>query len=331
MLLKFFRGTGPGIVILIFLAGCGLWLNAVLHPLLPDMFHYDQQPMPLYAFLRNIALKNALGGTIFSFVMVILMTYLLVNFNTTLFFINERTFLPSVIFLLVSSFFPAFQLFNPVLPSAVLLMLAIKRIMEAYRKNGTAYNFFDASLLIGTSSLLYANMIWFGLLSIIGIAILRTGNLKEILLALLGLCTPLAIATGVYYVAGNDPAELIRLSYYNLFGRAETFEFTRVTIAGLIILGLVLLFSIFFLLAELSSKKIRSRKTFSLLIYTFIISITVYFAVPSVSLEMIYIAAIPVSYFLTHYFIFSKRKIVPEIFFLAILIIVVVIQVMYSL
>ena len=37
-----------------------------------------------------------------------------------------------------------------------------------------AGNFFDAAILISTGSLFYANLIWFGLLVIIGIALIRT-------------------------------------------------------------------------------------------------------------------------------------------------------------
>lgn len=329
MLLKVLRGTGPGVIMLIFLGASGLWLSAFLDPQIPASFHYDINPMPLYSLLKGLAVKSALGGTIASFVMVILMTFLLVNFNTTVFFINERTFLPSIIYILFIGLFPRNQVFNPVLPSAILFMIAIKRIMDAYRKNGTAYNFFDASLLIGIGSLLYANLIWFGILSIIGIALLRTGNLKEILLAILGLCTPLAFTIGIYYVTGKDLTVLASTAVFNLFGEAGSYYFSRVTISGLVIIGLTCLVSIFYLLSVMNGKKIKSRKTFSLLIYTLLISFTVFFAVPSASVELIYLGAIPLSYFLTHYFVMVKKRIMPEILFTAFTMIVIVVQVFY--
>jgi hypothetical protein len=331
MLLKIFRGTGPGVVLLIFAAALLVWLNATIKPHLPESFHYDLNPMPLYALLRNLALKSALAGTIFSFLMVLFMTFLLVTFNTSVFFINERTFLPSIIYVLLTGLFPDCQVFNPVLPSSILLMIAIRRIMDAYRKNGTAYNFFDASLLISLGSLIYANLIWFGLLSLIGIALLRTVNLKEVMLAFLGLCTPPAILAGIYYVAGKDMMTLVSTASYNLFGKAENYYFPRVTVAGLVIIGLVSLISLFYLLSVMNGKKIKSRKTFSLLIWAFLVSLAVYFAVPSASVEMIFLVAVPLSYLLTHYFVFMKKKILPEIFFTALLIIVTVIQVLVDL
>ena len=59
-------------------------------------------------------------------------------------------------------------------------MLAVIRIIDGYRKAGIANNFFDAGILISTGSLFYANLIWFGVLVIIGIALIRTVSISEI-------------------------------------------------------------------------------------------------------------------------------------------------------
>ena len=79
----------------------------------------------------------------------------------------------------------------------------------------------------------------------------------------------------------------------------------------------------------LNNKKIKSRKTFSLLIWIFLISVAVYILIPSVSVEIVWITAIPVSYFLTHYFVFIRKKLVPEILFSVFVIFVIIIQIWY--
>jgi hypothetical protein len=329
MLLKLFRGTGPGVMILILLTTAAVWSRVFINPYFPATFHYDLNPMPLYALLKGIIGNKIIIGVIFSFVLILLMSFLLVNFNTTVFFINERTFLPALIYVLFSGLFPHCEALNPALPAALFLMLAIRRILEAYRKNGTAFNFFDASLLISTGSLFYANLIWFALLVIIGIAILRTGNIKELVLSILGLCTPLLLTTGIYYVAGKDLGLLASIAKYNLFDKAGAYYFSRIIITGLIIIGISILISLFHLFSVLNNKKIKSRKTFTELIWTFIISVAVYFALPSASVELIYLAGIPVSYFLAHYFVFSKKKLMPEIFLAALFIIIIVQQIWF--
>jgi hypothetical protein len=329
MLLKLFRGTGPGVVLLIFLTAAGIWISAFLHPHYPSSFLFDVNPMPLYGLLKDLLGSSAIAGVLFSFVLLILTSFLLVNFNTTDFFINERTFLPGIIYVLLSGFFPQYQVLNPVLPAALLLMISVRRMMEAYRKNGTAYNFFDAGILISTGSLFYANMIWFGLLTLIGIAILRTGNVKEIILAIMGLATPLLITAGIWYVAGREMHQLLFLADYNLFEKAGSIYFSRVTVTGLVVIGVCSLISLWFLLSVINSKKIKSRKTFTELIWILVISLAVYIALPSSSAEMVYIISVPLSYIIAHYFVFSRKKVMPEIFFTLILIIVIVLQVFY--
>jgi hypothetical protein len=329
MLLKYFRGTGPGEVLLIIIAALGIWVSAFINPHISASFYYDTYPMPLYGLLRNLLGGNALYGVILTFVLALIMSFLIVNFNTSQFFINERTFLPAAIYVLFTGLFPHYQLLNPVLPASFFLMIAIRRIMDAYRKPGTAFNFFDGSVLIGIGSLFYANLVWFALLAIIGIAILRTGNVKEIVISVIGLLTPAVITVGIYYVTGKDLNSLYDVFRYNLFSETGEYYFTRMAIVGLIITALIILVCLVHLLSLLNNKKIKARKTFTELIWTLVISLAVYFILPSASVELIWLAAIPVSYIIAHYFIFSRKKLFPEIFFAALFIIIILMQVWY--
>jgi hypothetical protein len=330
MLLRFYRGTGPVEVLLVVLTAIGVWVSAFINPHLSNSFQYDTNPMPLYGLLEKLIGANALYGVIFSFLLVLLISFLLVNFNTSHFFINERTFLPAAFYVLFTGLFPEYQLLNPVLPAAVFLIIAIRRIMDAYRIQGTAFNFFDASLLIGTGSLFYANLVWFAVLAIIGIAILRTGNVKELIISLIGLITPSLITVGVYYAMGKDILSLADILYYNLFSGTTDYVFSGWIIPGMTIIGLIIFISLFQLFSMLNNKKIKSRKTFTILIWGLVISFLVFFALPSASVELIWLAGIPVSYILTHFCIFSRKKLFPEIFFGALFIIVVLIQVLYQ-
>lgn len=331
MLLKFFRGAGPGEVAMIFLAALGIWASAFIHPHFSASYYYDADPMPLYGLLRKTLGGNALYGVIFSFILVLLMAFLIVNFNTSHFFINERTFLPAAIYVFITGLFPYYQSLNPVLPASVFLVIAIRRIMDAYRKNGTAFNFFDSSILIGIGSLFYANLVWFALLAIIGIAILRTGNVKEIIISIIGLITPISITIGVYYITGKDLRSLFEVFSYNLFAETSEYYFSLSVVAGLLLTGLIIFVCLVHLLSLLNNKKIKARKTFTLLIWTLVISFVVYFASPSASVELIWLAALPLSFIMAHYFIFSRKKLFPEIFFAMLFLIVVYMQVLYML
>jgi hypothetical protein len=164
---------------------------------------------------------------------------------------------------------------------------------------------------------------------IIGIAMLRTGNLTEIAISILGLLTPYLLAFGLYYVIGKDMTALLSLIGNNLLDKSAGYQFSKLTIVALIFAGIFILVSIAFLFMLMNTKKIKSRKTFSLLIWVFLISIGIYIVLPSVSVEIVWLISIPVSYFLAHYFVFVKMKLVPEIFFAVMLVLILLIQIWY--
>jgi hypothetical protein len=329
MVLRIFKGTGPGAIFLIGVTLVAVWISAFLNPSMDSISLYETDPMPLYGLLKLIIGKNPFIGVVFSFLMVSVLAVFLVNFNTDIFFINERTFLPAMFYVVSGGFFPQYQLLNPVLPASVFLMFAIRRIMDGYHHPGIAYNFFDAGILISTGSLFYANLIWFGILVMIGIALIRTGNLIEITISIIGLLTPYLLAFGIYYVIGKDLSALLALIENNLFGRSEGYLFPALTLIALIFTGILIVISFAYLLRLMNTKKIKSRKAFSLLIWVFIISLLIYFILPSVSVEIVWLISIPVSYFLAHYFVLIKNKLVPEILFSLLLIFILLIQIWY--
>lgn len=326
MLLKQFKRTGPFTVFLIAVVLILLWVGAFLKLKEGFSLYFDLDPMPLYGIISGVTGTHPVPGLILSFILLAVMVFLMVNLNTTLFFINERTFLPALFYILLSGLFPQYQLLNPAIISALFLMMAIKRIMESYRVQGTAYSFFDAGILISVGSLFYVHLIWFGLISIIGILLMRPFNFREILLSFIGLLTPYIFTVAIFYVLGHNPFDFLDLVVYNMFEKEGEFAFNPFTIAGVIFTGLLMLLAIGQLFMVISTKKIQSRKIFSVLLWIFIIAVLAYSLIPAVSIEMIWIAAIPVSYYLSHYMIFAKRKVLTEILFDILLLLVIVIQ-----
>lgn len=329
-MLSKFRGVTPDVVILIVIISIIIWTGAFLNPHSPSSDDFTTRPMPLFSLLLLVTDFNVVVSVITAYLLVLLTAFLLVNFNTSIFFIGERTFLPALIFVLFSGLFPEQQIMNPVLPAAIFLILSLRRIIESYKTQGTAYSLFDAGFLLSVGSLFYANFLWFGLLVFVGIALLRTGNLREIVISILGLATPWFLLYGFYYVLGKDLNDLNELIRYNLSGKDPGYVISRVTISVLVINAIILLISFANLISVINKKKIRSRKTFVLLIWTFLIAIgTVIFA-RSVSVEIFWLAAVPACYIISHYFAFAERKrIIPKIYFLVLFLTIALVQVLH--
>jgi hypothetical protein len=227
---------------------------------------------------------------------------------------------------LLSGFFKPLQTLNPVYPATLLVIIAIDRIVGSYRKQGVAYNFFDASLMIGMASLIYFNSIWLFLGVLAGIALLRTFNLRELILSIAGLITPYIIMVVWYYLAGRDINMLIETIGANISEPAPNYYWSSEMIILSSVVGLTSLVALIHLLSVFNTKKVRSRKTFSLLIWILIIAFLTYIIVPSVSVEAFHILLIPVSYFLTHYLVFKRNKKIANVIFAILFIVVVIVQ-----
>lgn len=328
MLLRILRGTGPGVVILIIIIAILLWISPFVNPHISSELYYDSDPMPLYALLKAITGSSYAVGLIFAFSMMMLMAYLLVSFNTSVIFISERTFLPAVIYVLLSALFPAFQVLNPVLPASVFLVLAAGKIMKTYRVQGIAYDLFDAGFLISTGCLFYADFIWFGALLVIGIILIRPAGLREFFIALTGMVTPFALTSGFYYVLDKGPETVFLILERSITGDMPDYALEGFSLVVLMLLGLFILFSILHLLPVLNTGKISSRKTFLLLFWILFIAGTIFILSPSVSVDIIWLAGIPVSYFLAHFLVFLRRKVIAEISFALFFLLVFLIQIL---
>src|SRR4030042_1149488 len=89
MLLRLFRGTGPGVILLIAITLGALWISAFIDPRMPGQAVYETSPMPLYGIVRHLIGTYPLTGVIFSFIIVTVMIFLLTYFNTSVFLMPE--------------------------------------------------------------------------------------------------------------------------------------------------------------------------------------------------------------------------------------------------
>ncbi|HDZ40378.1 MAG TPA: hypothetical protein ENH59_01680 [Bacteroidetes bacterium] len=306
MLLKIYRGTGPGTILLIMISLVMVWLQPLLNPVEPSL--YNDYPAPLYALVLNLLEGRPYAGIIFSMLCIIAVAIYLVNFNTRLFFINERTFLPASLYVLLSGYLASNQVLNPVLPASFLLLLSIDRLIVSYRKPGIAYNLFDASMIIGIAALVYTNIIWFYVLIIIGINIFRSFNIRELSISLFGLLTPFIILYSFYYLTGRDIAWLNNLLVESILRDVPEYYWSPVFIIISSVNLLIFLVALFHMWSIFNTKKVRSRKIFSLLTWMIVFTVLIYFLVPAVSVGLMYVLLIPLVYILTHYLVMMRNK-----------------------
>ncbi len=311
-MIKFFRGSGIGPVLLLSLAALALWGQYFISPPpLADSSGGD--PMPLWGLILKALESSPLLAVILSFTLMLIVAIVMVRFNTAIFFIPRRTYLPALLYILLYALFPGEMVLNPALPAALLILAGIWRMVSAYRVNGMTFNFFDAALLISAAGLFYAGAVWFVILVIISVLILRSPDLREMALTLAGALLPWIVFYAVWYLTGGNMADLTETIGHNLFDPIPSFNWGRTLVILLVVTGLNLLPALFSLVREMPTYKIRSRKTFELFLWMIALSVAAILLLPAVSVEMYAVLAIPAAFIMAGYYAFVRRVVTAEI------------------
>ncbi len=322
-MIRFFRGSGIAPVTLLMLITLALWIEHFISPpLLPDIT--GGGPMPLWGLTAGALSAMPLLSVLFSYALMLVVALVMVRFNIAIFFIPRRTYLPALVYIVLYSLFPGEMVLNPALPAALLVLIGLWRMISAYRVNGLAFNFFDAALLISAGSMFYAGAVWFIPLVFIGAMILRSPDLREMVFALAGALLPWLVLYAVWYVTGGSVADLTETVRHNLFDEMLPVYISRTMVVLLVATGLNFLPSLISLAGEMPTQKIRSRKTFEMLLWMTFICLVAYIFVPSMSVEMNAVTAIPVAFIIARYLTFTRNIVSAEILFWLMAIMIVV-------
>jgi hypothetical protein len=129
--------------------------------------------------------------------------------------LNRPSYVPAMAYVLISSLLVEFTLLTPTIMANTFLLFALSKILSIYKREKAAAAIFDAALLISVSSLFFFPYLAFFLFVLASVIILRPVNLREYLMAALGLLVPYYFI-GVYF-----------FWYYDLGSFWKTLEFTR--------------------------------------------------------------------------------------------------------
>lgn len=330
MLLRLFRTNGAQMIVLIPIIGILLWLGPFLKPSTVSLLS-DTLRLPLYDGLFYEFIADGLVQKILAFLMVIAIAFLMVRLNTRYIIINNRTYLPAIIYVIVTSGIPVVQKLNPALVSAFIILLIVEIILDSYRFESLFYGFFTAAFLLGVGTLIYPFLAYFMIFLWAGIILLRKFNWREWVFTFLGFILPLIFAFSYYYLFFDRPLDLFE--QYEKFYQ-KSFDFHGYNFSIYLFFGVltfILLFASQFLMQAYSARKILSRRAFSTFFWLFLNTVAVYALINQASVELIYILAIPISFLLSNYWAIMKSVFWGNIFLMLLLASVVYSQLSYYL
>jgi len=323
MLLKIFKANHFYNFILLPLVGIALLLASFLSDgIFPAENCTYTTPICLPLYNSGISYKLAIA---INFTVVLIICFLLLQINAKYDFVKERTFLPTFLFLFIVYAIPYLHVIQPIFISAVFLIMAIRSVFNGFNKRDAISNGFDSGFFIGLAGIFYINVNFLVLIVPISIFILRNKlEWREFIAPIVGFIIPWGLLFSYYFI-WSDVEILTKIISNSILPKEHNLINS---IPLLIYFGFLVLITInasIFILKQYEMKSISTRRYFKILSVFFIASLLL-MLLPSVSFEIIVILALPLTFLITNYLIFMRRRFWAELFLIILLIISILLQ-----
>lgn len=294
-------------------------------------FFYTSSPvMPLggpafdwlYAHIP-IAILQILLGIIINLIGAILVNRLYNAHD----YADRENYFPALFYFLLTSLQLSWEYFNPVFVGNVFVLLALRRLLRMYRVQEITGMIYDAGVFLGIAALFYPPfflafpLLWISLIQ------LRTFNIREWLIPITGLLTPVIYAAAFYwwFDLKFDPGhyfQLIPLNFKSLIPAHSVFFYLVLIFSTFVFFAGLLIF-----IREMGVSTVHKKNTKKVFItLTFILGIVwlVSIALNEDQIGLPGLLAIPVSVFGGVLFSRARRrkKLVSTVFYIWLLLLV---------
>lgn len=308
MLTNILKSNQPFVIVLIFFTAAMLWTFSFVDPI-GITIPADKLTMPLYNLIAGYFPVNTTGSLVFTFILVLIQAFLLVQFNKKYILINYRTYLPAFFYILISGSFVHIQRINPVIIGGLFMFAAINYIFSIYRTEYALNKLYLAGFFIAIAALFWAPFAVFILILWISLLILRPFIGREWIVGFLGFLTPFLFVFVYYFVFFDQQLDAIITKFISSFELIKTIyalHYSYYIYYGF--LALLMIFASYIAAINFQKKKIKTRKYFEINWWIFVISLGLFGLFKHVSYEIIYLMSIPIAFLLTDYFYTIKKS-----------------------
>lgn len=328
MLVKFFRKDSLEVLVAFVLILLALWIKTLLGPGDPDIERSLSYGTPLELLINQFALHLPVVSTMVAFLIMLVVLFMMHSLNNQFIFIPQRSLLPSLLYVVIGFSFISLQHLTPALAAMPLIILSVRNIFSSYRKDYAESDYFQAGFFMAVASVIYLPALAYLLTIIFSVLIMRPFSWREWVATFAGLLVPF-LFLAIYYlffdvdgmntILSLDPRKIIAAipkSMNSFFG----YGFLSIILLALTI-------SSFFILSWTGSQKVRTNKIFLVFFSMIGIGILSYILIPTVSKEILVIMALPLSYVISIFMIFSRRTLIPDALLLTLLSLAALLQI----
>ncbi|HTL81622.1 MAG TPA: DUF6427 family protein [Bacteroidia bacterium] len=315
MIIRTVRSNSPASLLLIPLVAIVLWIPGFLHPTPPVQL----VAMPLFrgidAFCRSHPEFAVTLGFIFSLGQAFLLNYLIQVHQV----LTKKSWLPALLFVVLTACTPGLLWFHPEMPAGILLLGTLHLLLGTYRTDRAFGAVFKAGFLLGLAGLIYAPSVVFVFFGIIAIIILRPFIWREWVIFIIGLTIPW-IYSGVWFFLKDELKPLTHevlidpIVHRDFFLKLPMEYYALSAVTGLLLMVAGARF-----VAGSGTSTLKTKKSVTTMIWFLIISITAVLPAQNYAVAGFIFCIYPLSLFISNYFLLARRLWIAEIIFLMLL------------
>jgi hypothetical protein len=307
---------------LLLMVGGALWADIWLLPE-PVLFEPSEPAAPLYQLIQVFFVNYPKPGWVLAFIFLILQAILLNQIIASQGIVERHSFLASLIYVILMSSSTGLVHMHPVLFSNFFMILALNRLLRMYNQNEQQLEVFNVGMFISLAGLFYAPAWLFFILLLVTLFIFFLVDLRSFLAAIIGFIFPFVLLI-TFYVLRDIPLQM--LAGEALFYGGLWPVITDMSLVYKILLGFVAGLSslaIFHLVALfIPDKPIRLRKRLWVVVYLFFIALLITITTGPHYPYHIGLLCVPTTILLAGFFHQIERKLIAEILFSMLIVLV---------
>ncbi len=285
-----------------------LWVGAFINPqeyqFSIDLTHIMPLSQPLFLLTKF----SYVLATVLAMLLTVLNAFLLVQLNIRYMFLEQKTFIPAYIYVIVVGGLGQLHYLHPIYVVNILGTIVLSYIFNAEKLEKVYGSIFNVGLLFGIGSLLYFNVTFiFPIIWIAFLFIYKTMKWRHFILSLMGFLLPWVYVFSYYYFIGYLPL-LVEIIKTNMQIPELSLSTQKYTLIYIGILALLMLFSSVLLIKNLEKKGLVHRYFFQTFLTICAFGFIIGVFIPSAAKEILLLVSIPVAFILTNYLIAIERK-----------------------
>lgn len=231
------------------------------------------------------------------------------------------TLFPGLIYVLLCSLMPDYTYLSPVLIANSFLIAACSDVFKVYKKHDGAAYIFNSGVFLGIASLIYLPYLYIAIAVFVGLIILRSFKVKELLQYLIGLLTPFYLYFSWAYYRG-ELSESYSSIISNRIGWPSDIIHNGQMYFLVIFIGLLVGLAIISYSSYLAKKSIQAQKKIDILYWIMLFSAVALVSCNMMTFDHLLMLAFPMSVLLSMNLLRVNNPIVAELGHLATLAII---------